>query len=510
MAKIISKGDAISIYSRVSSLQGFLSDGKKSEPQRVAGAAQCLGELYKHFGRRITSGLLETTMIATKLIKFYEEFVRQEALYMLQNALEGSGGSAASSAYTEAFRLVMRFAIGDKSFVVRIAAARCLKAFANIGGPGLGVVELENSASFCVKAGLLFPVLCDAYDLVFFLPVIDLNLLNSLVKIALEDPVSSVRDAFSEALGSLLALGMSPEAQVQPRGKGPVPPAKKLEGFLQRHLALPFAKASGARSKDVRVGLTLSWVFFLQAIHLKYQHPESELQTFALQVMDVLRADTSVDAHALACVLYILRVGVTDQMMEPTQRSFLVFLGKQLQSPDASPSMKISALCTLSYTLKSLGEVDSTITDLTEEFDTQLVRGNIRDDMAGPLVVSGGDSSERGVLDVSFLIQPLQIRFLVSEEGEGSDPFEPSRWVIKMVSSFRNMVGVSCEGYENEMMNLFEALERDRIQVNRKTPSRSGGKMLRELKGLESTINYNGSVSTSRRGRRGGRALDSC
>lgn len=36
------------------------------------GAAQCLGELYKHFGRRITSGLLETTMIATKLIKFYE------------------------------------------------------------------------------------------------------------------------------------------------------------------------------------------------------------------------------------------------------------------------------------------------------------------------------------------------------------------------------------------------------------------------------------------------------
>lgn len=37
MVKIISKGDAISIYSRASSLQGFLSDGKKSEPQKVAG-----------------------------------------------------------------------------------------------------------------------------------------------------------------------------------------------------------------------------------------------------------------------------------------------------------------------------------------------------------------------------------------------------------------------------------------------------------------------------------------
>ncbi|XP_050383979.1 protein SWEETIE isoform X2 [Argentina anserina] len=219
----------------------------------------------------------------------------------------------------------MRFAVGDKSFLVRIAAARCLMAFAIIGGPGLGVGELDNSASFCVKA--------------------------------LEDPVSSVRDAFAEALGSLLALGMNPVAQVQPRGKGPLPPAKKLEGGLQRHLALPFAKATGARSKDVRVGITLSWVFFLQAIRLKYMHPDTELQNYAVQVMDMLRADASVDAYTLACVLYILRVGVTDQMTEPTQRSFLVFLGQQLMSPDASPSMKIAGLRTVSYTLKTLGEV---------------------------------------------------------------------------------------------------------------------------------------------------------
>lgn len=39
MAGIIQKGDSISIYSRASSLQGFLSDGKKNEPQRIAGAS---------------------------------------------------------------------------------------------------------------------------------------------------------------------------------------------------------------------------------------------------------------------------------------------------------------------------------------------------------------------------------------------------------------------------------------------------------------------------------------
>ncbi|XP_018445436.1 protein SWEETIE isoform X3 [Raphanus sativus] len=73
--------------------------------------------------------------------------------------------------------------------------------------------------------------------------------------------------------------------------------------------------------------------------------------------MDMLRGDSSIDAHALACVLYILRVGVIDQMMESSQRSFSVFLGKQLQSSDASPSMKIVALRALAYTLKTLGEV---------------------------------------------------------------------------------------------------------------------------------------------------------
>ncbi|KAF3679482.1 putative T-complex protein 1 subunit zeta-like [Capsicum annuum] len=324
MAGIIQKGDSISIYSRASSLQGFLSDGKKNEPQRIAGAAECLGELYRHFGRRITSGLLETTTIVTKLLKLNEDFVREEALQMLQNALEGCGGGAAASAYTDAFRIIMRTGIVDKSPIVRVAAARCLKAFASIGGPGLGVGELDNASSSCVKA--------------------------------LEDPISSVRDAFAEALGALLGLGMNPDAQVQPRGKSHFTP-KKLDGGLERHLTLPFVKASGPRANVLRVGLTLSWVSFLQAIRLKYLQPDTELEKYIVQAMDMLRADSLFDAQALACILYILRVGITDQMSEPTQRGLLVILGKQLQSPDATPSMRVAALRTMSYALKTLGEV---------------------------------------------------------------------------------------------------------------------------------------------------------
>ncbi|MCD7456258.1 hypothetical protein HAX54_031039 [Datura stramonium] len=337
MARIIQKGDNISIYSRASSFQGFLSDGKKSEPQRIAGAAECLGELYRYFGRRITSGLLETTTIVTKLLKFNEDFVREEALQMLQNALEGCGGSAAASAYTDAFRIIMRTGIMDKSSIVRVAAARCLKAFASIGGPGLGVGELDNASSSCVKA--------------------------------LEDPISSVRDAFSEALGALLGLGMNPDAQVQPRGKGHFTP-KKLDGGLERHLIFPFVKASGPRAKVLRVGLTLSWVSFLQAIRLKYLQPDTELEKYIFQVMDMLRADSLFDAQALACILYILRVGITDQMSEPTQRGLLVILGKQLQSPDATPSMRVASLRTMSYALRTLGEVPA---EFKEVLDSTVV-----------------------------------------------------------------------------------------------------------------------------------------
>lgn len=40
----------------------------------------------------------------------------------------------------------------------------------------------------------------------------------------------------------------------------------------------------------------------LQAVRLKYLHPDSELQNFVVQIMDMLRMDSSADAQAL--VLY--------------------------------------------------------------------------------------------------------------------------------------------------------------------------------------------------------------
>ncbi|PKU62053.1 protein SWEETIE [Dendrobium catenatum] len=338
MVRVIGKGDGISIYSRASSLQGWLADCKRSEPLSCAGLAQCLGELYHYFGRKITSGLTETANIAAKLLKFHEDFVRQDALRMLESALEGSGSGGASAAYSESFRIIMRFGVSDKAFIVRLAAARCLKTFASIGGPGLLSTEIENSMSHCVKG--------------------------------LEDSVSSVRDAFAEALGALLALAINLVAQVNKKGKDHPVPAKKLEDSLQKYLMSPFIRATGVRSKDLRIGLSLSWVFFLQFIHLKYELPDEELENYAVHAIDMLQGNASTDAHALACVLYILRVGAADQMTEATQRSFLVHLARKLESADFYPSAGVATLRILSYLLTALGEVPGEFKDI---FDNTVV-----------------------------------------------------------------------------------------------------------------------------------------
>uniref|UniRef100_A0A0E0LC01 HEAT repeat-containing protein 5B n=1 Tax=Oryza punctata TaxID=4537 RepID=A0A0E0LC01_ORYPU len=334
MGRIIERGDAISVYSRASTLQGWLVDGKRTDPMACAGVAQCLGEIYRLFGHKITAGLIETSNIVAKLMKYHEDFVRQDALLLLENALEGSGGGGSGAAYLEAFRIIMRGGVSDKSFIVRVAAARCLKAFASIGGPGLGMAEIDTSMTCCVKG--------------------------------LEDNVSSVRDSFAEALGSLLALAVNPDAQVKKGVKKQSSSGKKFDDGLQKHLILPFVRANGANAKKLRIGLALSWVFFLQMIHMKYGTPDSELQNYAVQVTEILQGNASPDPHALACILYVLRVGVADQMTEPTQREFLVFLGRKLESSNYTALMRVATLRILSYLLRSLGEVPSEFKDILD------------------------------------------------------------------------------------------------------------------------------------------------
>ncbi|KAJ7552272.1 hypothetical protein O6H91_06G048200 [Diphasiastrum complanatum] len=326
LVQLFEKGDTISIYSRASSLQGWLLDSKKVETSSLIGAAQLLGALYRFYGQKLNSGLSETSSIVTKLMKLPELAARHAALQLLQAAIEGSGGGGTQPAYSEALRVITRLGATDKSPTIRAAAACCLRALAESGGPGLVAGVLETCALLCVKA--------------------------------LEDPAQPVRDSFAAALGALLAIDLNPQLQVLSKNKEPVSlTAKTLEGGLKKHLIVPFIRASGPRVRDVRFGLTMAWVAFLQRVHVT--HSDFELAEFAMQALSMLASSFkgSIDTHAQACVMYILRVGIVEQMGEPAQKDLIDLLTKQLSSADNSPSMLVVVLRTLSHLLTILGEV---------------------------------------------------------------------------------------------------------------------------------------------------------
>ncbi|KAB1227098.1 hypothetical protein CJ030_MR1G028219 [Morella rubra] len=104
-------------------------------------------------------------------------------------------------------------------------------------------------------------------------------------------------------------------------------------------------------------------------------------------------------------------------------------------------------------------------------------------------------------------VEPLAVCAIQSGSADFSANLDSSDWVLGMVSSFRHMVGLSCEGHEADLEDLFEALEKERGNWCPKTPCKTGSKLTRELKGLKSAINYEGKTYVSRKNRKDGRDL---
>ncbi|MCO5556472.1 hypothetical protein L7F22_010021 [Adiantum nelumboides] len=144
------------------------------------------------------------------------------------------------------------------------------------------------------------------------------------------------------------------------------------------------AFASGPLHREVRVGIAMAWVAFLQGMHFTYGHSDLELQNYALQAMSMLsfnsKSQTNVDGQVALTltaslgwgyalwtssspffpyrlVIYILRVGVVELMNEPAQKEFLLLLTNQLSLADTSSSMLVVILRTVSHLLNVLGEV---------------------------------------------------------------------------------------------------------------------------------------------------------
>jgi hypothetical protein len=100
-------------------------------------------------------------------------------------------------------------------------------------------------------------------------------------------------------------------------------------------------------------------------------------------------------------------------------------------------------------------------------------------------------------------VQPLAIL----EKELGDDPMS-TEWVIERIRGFCKVVGMSCPGFEDKLMDLFNVIEAhrysDRVRHDNNL-SAIGNRGQREVKRLECSVNYDGKGGQSSRLPRKGR-----
>ena len=116
--------------------------------------------------------------------------------------------------------------------------------------------------------------------------------------------------------------------------------------------------------------------------------------------------------------------------------------------------------------------------------------------------VSGGGEQVSGPMDWVSLSRwdpkAVQDKVLTRVDEKG----DQSLWVSTLLSSFCKLVGFPIVRHEAQCVALFRLLEQDCLEVanegSARRPIKSGQKGIRELRGLVSTVNYDGSSSRFR------------
>jgi hypothetical protein len=100
-------------------------------------------------------------------------------------------------------------------------------------------------------------------------------------------------------------------------------------------------------------------------------------------------------------------------------------------------------------------------------------------------------------IDVPLEIEPLEA-YPECPEGKVCE------WVIERVKGMCHVWGMSCEGYEGELEKLFRKIEGNRGKAfsPAATPTKSTVKGNRELRGLQTTMNYDGKMGKENRGKK--------
>lgn len=280
--------------------------------------------MYEKLGRLMGRSYEETVQILVKSLRNAESQIRIEIMKTLEKVCSGMG-SAISNVHKDIFKAT-KYCLTDRNMSVRVASANCIIEMINHAS-FLYTTELESLASLCFRAfdGSNYEVRCAVAKLLGTLLAFtqQCELTKKQMNTSQKGQLKSV--SLEEALGILMSGFLRGGASFL-KGTGEI------------------IKGSSGVNREVRVGVTHSYVMFVQFMGSVWF--EKNLNTFLVHILELVAnpkaASSHVDAvYSRKCINFILK-SVTGKMLgEKAQTSackeIVQIISKKMRSIDFSP-----------------------------------------------------------------------------------------------------------------------------------------------------------------------------
>lgn len=369
LSKLYGKGDQLPLFSRVSSLQLFLGTkeafgAQTSEDVRLGGL-ELMNTLYYSHGKSLTVGVLETSLIASKYCsRSCSTTTRQAGLKLLAATVEGVGFQhrEATQVQSNALKCIEKI-VKEKDLPDSVK---------------LGISDVLRAIALAVPAESWLDGSLSVLSV------------QNLCLSGLKDLSSTVRAAYARALGELVASVY----QGASRSGGDGTKEKKIvDDTMESCLIAPLAEFLVTEDRNSSIALSQAWVHFLMRLQVSEGFEDATLLELVKGPLVSVRVASTTSNHiniergpfgpdlglgasissgerpfSQACVTYIIRCGIIEQMGEHGQRELLRILSSGMVHgfQDFSASLIMTQLDVISNLVETLGEIGDEISESLE------------------------------------------------------------------------------------------------------------------------------------------------
>ncbi|XP_055847565.1 HEAT repeat-containing protein 5B isoform X1 [Episyrphus balteatus] len=327
LATLFSVGDTFLLFDTVNACNDILKNKDDSPsylPTKLA-AICVLGSMYEKLGRMMGRSYEETVQILLRTLRSAESQTRIEIMITLEKICSGMD-TAISNVHKDIYKAT-KHCLTDRVMAVRVAAAKCMLEMIN-HAPFLYQTELESLATLCFRSfdGSNYEVRCAVA-----------KLLGTLLAFTQAPPDGNKKPAMSASKNQPRSTSLDEAFGIL------------MSGFLRGGVSFlkgtgEIIKGSSGVNREVRVGVTHSYVVFVQNMGSVWL--ERNQTTFLAHVLDLVAnpkaASSHVDAvYSRKCINFILRSIIGKMLGEKAQTSackeLIHIVAKQMNSIDFNP-----------------------------------------------------------------------------------------------------------------------------------------------------------------------------